>query len=220
MRYGVVFLLAGLFAFMPQVSFAESLHGIARQWALIKYQGTDKQQQLDQLQGLSDEAKRLAVDSPDGADYHVWQGIILSTKASIIGGLGALGTAREARDVLEEALKKDPPTAKGYGLSVLAALYGKVPGWPIGFGSTKKAQALFNEALKLEADNIDVQGLYGEFLLDERRLDEAERVLKQALTLPLRPQLEVADQGRKAEIERALARLEKARAPQRVGPQP
>src|SRR5690606_33319010 len=202
--------------------YAQDVESIAQKWAEIKYQQPDKAVQIKLLDDLATEVARLAADKgeKDGVEYRVWQGAILSTKASMVGGLSALGDVRKARDVLEAALKKDPAAGNGYGAAVLAALYGKVPGWPIAFGDEDKAQALFNRALKVAPDDIDVNYLYGAFLVDERRYKEAEAVLKKAMAAPPRAQRVLADKGRRAEIEQALERVSKANQPQRVGPQP
>lgn len=222
MTFSRLIMFFGLLMAAPIPVFAAEVDALIGKWAEIRYQqpDVDKEQKIKELKILADEARRRATDRPDGVDFHLWQGIITSSQASLIGGLAALNMAKEARDILEAALKKEHGEARAYGTAALGALYGKVPGWPIGFGSSKKAQALFDTAMKLEPNNIDVNALYGEFLLDERRYKEAEAVLLHVRSLPVRPQYRVAEEGRKAEVERALVRLEKAKTPQRVGPQP
>lgn len=222
MTFSRTLVFLGVLLTVPMAAIAVEVDTLINKWADIRYRqaDVDKEKKIQELKALAEEARRHATDQPDGADFHLWQGIITSTRASMIGGLAALNVAKEARDILEAALKKEHGEARAYGTAALGALYGKVPGWPIGFGSSKKAQALFEAALKLEPDNIDVNALYGEFLLDERRYKEAEAVLLHAKSLPTRPQYRVAEEGRKAEVERALARLEQAKTPQRVGPQP
>lgn len=222
MRRHIIGVLMAFWLAPIAVVHAQDIEIIAQKWAEAKYQQSDKALQIKLLDDLAAEAARVAADKGEeaGTEYRVWQGAILSTKASLVGGLSALGDVRKARDVLEAALKKDPAAGNGYGAAVLAALYGKVPGWPIAFGDEDKAQALFNRALKIAPDDIDVNYLYGTFLVDERRYKEAEGVLKKAMAAPARPQRALADKGRRAEIEQALERVSKANQPQRVGPQP
>ncbi|GAB7196540.1 hypothetical protein [Dickeya ananatis] len=55
--------------------------------------------------------------------------------------------------------------------------------------------------------SIDANFFYGDFLLKAGRKSEARQYLSTALTVAPRPGREIADQGRRAEAEKALAQL-------------
>ena len=65
------------------------------------------------------------------------------------GGLGALGTAGDARDVLERAIEIDPTGGNGSAYVTLGALYDRAPGRPLGFGNSDTAERMFQRALEL-----------------------------------------------------------------------
>jgi hypothetical protein len=69
----------------------------------------------------------------------IWEGIINSSWAGAIGGLGALGKVKAAKASLEQAMKLDPNALQGSAYTSLGTLYDQVPGWPIGFGDADKA---------------------------------------------------------------------------------
>ena len=58
------------------------------------------------LRALAGEAERLAQQNPNEAEVLIWQGIVLASYARERGGLGALGTAGDARTVLERAVEQ------------------------------------------------------------------------------------------------------------------
>jgi Tfp pilus assembly protein PilF len=82
-----------------------------------------------------------------------------------------------------------------------------VPGWPIGFGDDDKAQALLGKALALNPDGIDPNYFMGEFLYRKGERAAARQALAKALKAPARPGRELADQGRRKEIESLLAAM-------------
>lgn len=185
------------------------LAAIQQDWARINYQVTDEDRKASEFESLAARADTFAKANPGRAEPLIWQGIVLSTLAGVKGGLGALSLAKEARGKLEAALKLDPAALDGSAYTSLGTLYYKVPGFPLGFGDHKKARQLLESALKLNPDGIDPNYFYGEFLFEEHRYADAVVHLNKALTAPPRPNRELADRGRRAEIEALLA---KARA--------
>ena len=59
----------------------------------------------------------------------------------------------------------------------LGSLYYQVPGWPIGFGSDKKAESYLKKALAVNPDGMDPNYFYGDFMLQEKKNYSEERVL-------------------------------------------
>lgn len=138
----------------------------------------------------------------------IWSGIIKSTYAGVKSGLGALKYAKAARADLESAMAIDANALNGSAYTSLGTLYFKVPGWPIAFGDSKKAERLLKTALEINPNGIDPNFFYGEYLMDNKRYEEARRYLQTARQAPRRPDRPLADAGRQREIDAALAVVE------------
>jgi tetratricopeptide (TPR) repeat protein len=179
---------------------------IQDEWAEIKYRQADKQQAAG-YKALAQKAHRLSEANPNAAEALIWESIVLSSEAGASGGLGALGLIKEARRLLEESIKLDEQALQGSAYTSLGALYAKVPRWPIAFGDKKKAEELFKKGLAINPKGIDPHFFYGEFLLDEGRSAEARKHLEAALQAPARPGRELADRGRRQEVQAAMSRL-------------
>ncbi|MBI1276141.1 hypothetical protein GC177_09250 [bacterium] len=187
----------------------EDISGLQQQWAVVKYQTPDEKQQEKDIAQLADKATQVTQSYPGKAEPLVWQAIILSTEAGIDGGLGALDKVKQARDLLLQAEKIDPQALNGSVYTSLGSLYYKVPGWPIGFGDKKLAREYLEKALALNPDGIDPNFFYGEFLYESGEFAKAKTVLQHAQAAPARPGRELADQGRHAEIEQLLEKVNK-----------
>lgn len=176
---------------------------IEHQWAAAKYRTTGADQKEAMAEVVAD--GRNMVDAyPDRAEPKIWLAIALSTDAGINGGLGALGEVKEARKLLESAEKIDPEALDGSIYTSLGSLYYQVPGWPIGFGSDKKAEAYLKKALAINPDGIDPNFFYGDFLLEQKDYEQAVVYLTRARQAPDRPDRPLADTGRRAEIDAKL----------------
>jgi tetratricopeptide (TPR) repeat protein len=186
----------------------DDVRELQQAWARINYQASGSEQEK-QFEALAARASEITARYPGKAEPLVWEGIILSTWAGARGGLGALTLARESRKQLEAAIAIDPDALQGSAYTSLGTLYFKVPGWPIGFGDTEKAEELLQQALAINPDGIDPNYFYGEFLLEEDRYAESVAALTRALQAPPRPDRPVADAGRKAEIQVALEQARK-----------
>jgi len=133
----------------------------------------------------------------------------VSSQASAKGGLGALTIAKKAKQRLEESLKLNDKALNGSAYTSLATLYAKVPGWPIGFGSKERAEENFKKSLAINPNGIDPNFFYGEYLLDAERYTEARNHLDQALKAPPRTGRELADSGRRQEIQALVVQHDK-----------
>ncbi|MCM8612407.1 tetratricopeptide repeat protein [Accumulibacter sp.] len=181
---------------------------IQEQWAEIKYRQPEKQQ-AEGYHALAEQARRVVEANPKMPEALIWEGIVLSSEAGAKGGLGALSLAKEARQRLDEALKLNDRALNGSAYTSLATLYAKVPGWPVGFGDKERAEEYFRKALAINPDGIDPNFFYGEYLADRGRSPEALPYLEKALKAPPRPGRELADSGRRQEIQALLAKLKK-----------
>ena len=153
---------------------------------------------------LAGDSEAFTREQPGAAEAWIWNGIITSSWAGAVGGLGALGKVKSARASLEKALQLDPGALQGSAYTSLGALYDRVPGWPIGFGDADKAEAMLRKALQINPTGIDSLYFWGDHLYREGRYEEARSALQKALQAPLRPGRELADQGRRGEIDALL----------------
>lgn len=197
-----LFLSAPAFADMQQ-----DIVDIQHAWAKANYD-TAGDQQEKAFEELVRQAQAVADSYPDKAEPKVWQAIVLSTQAGVVGGLGALGKVKEARKLLEAAEAIDPSVLDGSIYTSLGSLYYQVPGWPIGFGNDDKAEQYLKKALALNPDGIDPNYFYGDFMLEEGKPQEAVKYFEKAMNAPQRPNRPLADTGRKREI---AAKLTKAK---------
>lgn len=188
-------------------AFDAELLAIQQAWAEANYTTPAGAPREAALEALAARAARFTANHPGRAEPLIWEGIVLSTWAGAKGGLGALGLAKQARDRLEAALAIEPRALDGSVYTSLGSLYAKVPGFPVGFGNAKKARQYLEQALAINPEGIDPNYFYGEFLFDEGEYARAVVHLQKALAAPGRPQRELADSGRRQEIDTLLAKV-------------
>mgnify|MGYP001824629790 CR=1 FL=1 len=200
------FIIAALFMSSPAFAdMQQDIVDIQHAWAKANYD-TAEDQQEKAFEELVRQAQAVADSYPDKAEPKVWQAIVLSTQAGVVGGLGALGKVKEARSLLEAAEAIDPNALDGSIYTSLGSLYYQVPGWPIGFGNDDKAEKYLKKALTLNPDGIDPNYFYGDFMLEEGKPQEAVKYFEKAMNAPQRPNRPLADNGRKREIAAKLTR--------------
>lgn len=181
---------------------------LQQRWAEINYQ-LDEDKREKAFTGLVGTADQVVAANADKAEAYIWRGIIKSSLAGAKGGLGALGVAEDSKADFEKALALDANALQGSAYTSLGVLYFKVPGWPIGFGSNKKAAELLTKALTINPQGIDPNYFYAELLTDKRDYSQAMRYLEQAKQAPKRPGRESADAGRQQEIAMLMAKVAK-----------
>lgn len=206
LAFSLLAIAVGAHAATPE--FDAELLTIQTDWARINYKldGDERESAFDQL---AEQAAAFTRRYPGKAEPLIWEGIVLSTAAGAKGGLGALTLAKQSRARLEAALAIDPQALQGSAYTSLGTLYHRVPGFPIGFGSDKKAREYLEKAVAINPDGIDSNYFYGDFLLDEDEDAAARRHLEKALQAPPRPDRETADEGRRREVRALLARIAK-----------
>ncbi len=176
-------------------------------WAHIRYEVADRGTQYDQLEALARSAEQVVARYPGRAEPLLWYGIVTSEEAARASMLKQLGLANRARGILEQAQKIDPSIADGGVKMSLGVLYYRVPGFPIGFGSTAKARALLESALRQDPNGMDNNFFYADFLNDEGQPAAARAYALRALQAPVNPARPVWDAGRRAEIRTLLGRI-------------
>ena len=173
-------------------------------WAIANYELSGDAQEAA-FEALIERADAAVAGAPRSAELLIWNGIIKSSFAGAKGGLGALGLAKDARESLEKALEIDGEALDGSAYASLGTLYSKVPGWPVGFGSDKKAVQLLRKALEINPDGIDSNYFYADYLLEQKEFLEAEKYFIKAQNAEPRPDRPIADAGRREEIQAALS---------------
>ncbi|TDF82632.1 tetratricopeptide repeat protein [Pseudomonas sp. H9] len=186
----------------------QRLNGIQQSWAHIQYQ-TPEKQRAGAFEQLAAQATAFSQERPALAEAWIWKGIVTSSWAGAEGGLGALGKAKAAKADLEKALSLDPGALQGSAYTSLGALYDRVPGWPIGFGDSDKAEQLLKQALQLNPEGIDSLYFWGDHLYRQKRYAEAKAALNKALQATPRPGRESADAGRRKDIAALLVDVNK-----------
>lgn len=179
---------------------------IQTRWAEIKYQ-LPEDKRVEAFEQLAKEAGAVVEAMPESTEALIWHGIVLSTWAGERGGMGALKICKQARAEFEKAIARDPSAMNGSALTSLGSLYHGVPGWPIGFGDESKAEDLLRQGIGHNPEGIDSNYFLGQYLYDEDRYEEAAVALRKAMAAPPRPGRELADQGRRQEIQALLAKL-------------
>jgi len=203
----VAFTMLTGFALIGYADEAADIQKLQTRWAEIKYQ-TPEAEQEKAFVTLVAEAEQLRAANTR-APYLIWEAIIRSTYAGAKGGLGALDQVKQAKKLLEQAIKIDPTAMNGSAYTSLGSLYYQVPGWPVGFGDHKKAKELLLKGLSYNPDGIDSNYFYGDYLLAQKEYQQAVAAFEKALKAAPRPGRESADAGRKGEIAAAMAKAKK-----------
>lgn len=183
------------------------LTAIQYQWAICQYQLQKDEAREDCFEQLIDTNKAALAAAPERQDLRVWLGINLSSLAGVKGGLGALSLVKQARKEFEQVIATAPDTLHGSAYVSLGALYYQVPGWPIGFGSDKKAKALLKQGLAIDPNGIDANYFYADFLRDQGDIAAARSYFERALAAAPRLDRPLADKGRRAEVAAKLKEL-------------
>ncbi|MDD2052175.1 tetratricopeptide repeat protein [Pseudomonas putida] len=186
----------------------QQLSSIQQSWAHIQYE-VAQDQRAAAFERLSSETQAFTAQHPAQAEAWIWKGIVTSSWAGAEGGLAALGKAKTAKADLEKSLSLDPKALQGSAYTSLAALYDRVPGWPIGFGDSDQAEQLLKQALQLNPDGIDSLYFWGDHLYRQKRYAQAKVALQKALQAAPRPGRETADSGRRQEIAALLVDVNK-----------
>ena len=189
-----------VFAAMPQ-----GVEELQHEWARIKYK-MPQEERAAAFEALAHKAEEVSAKNTGRAEPLVWEAIILSSEAGERGGLGALSLVKKARGLLEQAEKIQPDALHGSIYTSLGSLYYQVPGWPVGFGDDDKARSYLQKALSVNPKGIDPNYFYGDFLMEQKDYQGAVKAFEKALAAPPRPTRQVADAGRRSEIQAALAR--------------
>jgi tetratricopeptide (TPR) repeat protein len=177
-------------------------------WEAIKFGVPEGDDQANQMNVLGEEADVIATRLAGMPEALIWDGIITSERASMASTFYALGFAKRARDILEQAYNLDPARLDAGATTSLGVLYYRVPGFPIGFGDKAKARQLLEQAVKLAPNGLDAWYFYGDFLYTQNEFPKAAAAFQHALKIPAHPDRPLWDKNRRLVIEELLAKIE------------
>jgi tetratricopeptide (TPR) repeat protein len=204
-------LLSLLFTTPVWAQMSPELRALSKEWAQIKYQ-MPKAKRKDAFERLTHKAEALVSAHPQQAEPKIWQAIVLASTAGELRGvaqLKAVNLVTKSRELLLQAKKIDATALDGSIYTSLGSLYYQVPGWPLAFGSDKKARIYLTKALQLNPNGIDQNYYYGDFLLSQKDYTGAIKAFERALSAAPIPDRPVFDAGRREEIRLALAEARK-----------
>jgi tetratricopeptide (TPR) repeat protein len=185
----------------------EGIDKLQQQWAIIKYQMTDHNEREDAIFTLKHQAIDLSKAYPNKADPIIWEAIVDTTKAEIDHNFSSLLLIQQARDLLIQANKINPKALRGLGVATLGWLYFQAPKPPLSFGDMDLAKEYLEKAIALNPDSLDTNYFYGSYLHETGDDAKAKTVLTHALETDVQSNSEVADEGRRAEIQEVLDSL-------------
>ncbi len=173
-------------------------------WDQTQYKITDKDVQAKAFETLEAKADAAVSAYPQSADIKIWDGIIYASDAGVSGGMGALSKVEKAKTMFEAAIGINERAMNGGAHTSLGSLYYKVPGWPVSFGDNEQAKKQLETALAISPTDIDANYFYGDFLVYKEEYSKAVPVLEKAMQAPARAGREIADAGRRKEIQADL----------------
>lgn len=198
----VVFLIL----FAGPLSASELSNAIATledEWSVTYYQSGEAQQRQRYPQ-LLNQANELVKRYPQSAEAKIWLATIMVSNAAVESSLTVLSTLNEAKSLLESAIQQNPSALNGAAYLTLGTLYYMVPGWPVSFGDNKLAEQMLKASLKLNPNGIDANYFYGDFLLRQERIAEAEEYLRKAVQASVRKQQIINDSHLQKDAKAAL----------------
>lgn len=188
------------------LAWEDELFSLRHRWERITTEMAPERREAA-LESLAEESAGLAESYPQQSRVLVWRGIILASHAREAGGLSALGSAKEARKLLERAVELDPEGHNGSAWVTLGALYHRAPGWPVAFGDAETADRMFRRALSIRPQGIDVNYYYAAFLQDEGRNGEAREHARRAVDGQAREARRASDEALREEARALVERL-------------
>lgn len=199
-------LMTIVFSCSSVLTWSDDLPRIIADWEIANFT-LDGAAQKEAFDTLLEEAETLRENPTATANDLLWAGIIESSYAGEIGGLSALGHAKQAKRDFESALESADPEVTPAALASLGTLHSKVPGWPVGFGNDKKAKQFFEDAEQAGAGSLDFYMMYAEYALSKGMKEKALSLLQASEQVAPRSDRQVTDAARIAERAAYYERL-------------
>lgn len=185
----------------------QTLLQLEQHWAVIRYQ-TPEKQRLQSFENELNEIGGSQLVCQQSAEYQLIQAMIKGSMAKLQSRLDGLKMIRQIEKHLQAAIKINPAVMQGMSWTLLGLLYDKSPGWPFSIGDDKAAERAYQKGLALNPDGIDANFYYGDFLRRKKQSKLAREYLLKASRSNQGDQSEIAFQGRKLDVKRALKKLD------------
>lgn len=211
MKKFIIYLISILFLFKLPVSAQEKNFQILQsEWDRIMYSSKSIDEKEEQMEKLAEKAVLWTEENKKSAELYAWAGIILSTEAGFykINVVKALAKARKAKELLHTGLEINDKVLDGSIYTTLGTLYYQVPPFPIGFGDKDLAKTFLTKSIQLNPNGIDSNYFYASYLFEEKLYKEALDRLIIASNAKPRVGRELADKGRRADIEKLILKAQ------------
>lgn len=182
----------------------EQVKQVQKDWETIKFTVPEGDRQTRLMETLGARADALAASNPDRVEALIWDGIVTSERASMVGSFSALPLANRARDILEKAYGMNPTALDAGAPTSLGVLYYRVPGFPIAFGDKTRARKLLEQAVTTAPKGLDAWYFYGDFLMAQGEYARAREAFAHALSLPANAERQLWDKNRRLVIQEKL----------------
>lgn len=186
---------------------AADVNALRSEWDTVNFT-LKKADQVKPLETLISKAEALQKANPASAPVLIWSGIIHASYAGAKGGLGALGECKTAKSLFEQAIATDPAALNGAAYTSIGSLYYQVPGWPVGFGDDAKAEEMLKKGIALGPQDLDAHYFYADFLLQQKRWQEALAIIRSGLATPVDPSRPLFQKGRRDKLAEMQALAE------------
>lgn len=183
-----------------------SLVSLEHDWAATYYQAGEAQQRQAYPQLLA-KAADLVKRYPQAAEAKIWLATIMVSNAALESSLTVLATLDNAKALLEESIKQNPTALNGAAYLTLGTLYYRVPGWPVSFGDVSIAEQMLKTSLQMNPQGVDANYFYGDYLLRQERVAEAEAYFRKAVQVSARKQQLINDLHLQQDATVALANI-------------
>ncbi|MDF1583736.1 MAG: hypothetical protein RQ733_01210 [Methyloprofundus sp.] len=207
MKHIVAFFLVFILNLMPSTvwayDLASAVQHIESEWARIHY-SVIREQQDKEFKHLLSEVTDLQAQYPKQAEFIIQQAIIVASNAENIDAFSALEAIHQAKDLLMQAIELNPKALDGAAFITLGTLYYKVPAWPVAYGDNDKAQQFLEKALTINANAIDANYYYADFLVTQGKKELALNYFNRALTAAVRSTQVFADTQLQAQAKLAI----------------
>jgi len=153
-------------------------------------------------EALIKRADVLVKQNPSRAEPLVWKGMV---EAELSAAERSLGVVKQARTPREASLAISPNPYATDAYATLGAMYANVPGFPLAFGDKKKARALYQKALAVDATSLRLNLNYAQLLFKQDDYASAVKYATTALSAPPRPGRDKADKAAYAKAQEVIA---------------
>jgi tetratricopeptide (TPR) repeat protein len=211
MKKFTIFLISILLLFKhPVFAQEKSYQFLQSEWDRIMYSLKSTDEKEEQMEKLSEKAIQWVDENKKSAELHAWAGIIISTEAGFykINVVKALTKAKKAKELLQTGLDINEKVLDGAIYTTLGTLYYQVPPFPLGFGDKDLAKKYLEKSIQLNPNGIDSNYFFASYLYEEKLYKESLDRLAIANNAKPREGRELADKGRKVDIEKLIAKVQ------------